>query len=126
MQKIFFLLTVIIASGYSISIAQNKQSQENNLGEIHGNVQVDFQIYNNDSAIGAPKVPEKFRLNGFTNLIYTKGKFTAGIRYENYQNALLGFDQRYNGSGIPFKFANYANNVNYVNNTHPLYYYALP
>lgn len=110
MQKIFFLLTVIIASGYSISIAQNKQSQENNLGEIHGNVQVDFQIYNNDSAIGAPKVPEKFRLNGFTNLIYTKGKFTAGIRYENYQNALLGFDQRYNGSGIPFKFANYANN----------------
>jgi len=109
MQKFFFLFSVIIISGCYKSIAQNKQNQENNLGEIHGNVQVDFQVYNNDSAIGAPKVPEKFRLNGFTNLIYTKGKFTAGIRYENYQNALLGFDQRYNGSGIPFKFANYAN-----------------
>ena len=109
MQKIFFLLSVIIINGCYKSIAQNKQNQENNLGEIHGNVQVDFQVYNNDSVIGAPKVPEKFRLNGFTNLIYTKGKFTAGIRYENYQNALLGFDQRYNGSGIPFKYANYAN-----------------
>jgi hypothetical protein len=109
MQKLFFLLSLLVAGSSLRSNAQNQQKQENNLGEIHGNVQVDFQVYNNDSAIGAPKVPEKFRLNGFTNLIYTKGKFTAGIRYENYQNALLGFDQRYNGSGIPFKFANYAN-----------------
>lgn len=102
MKKLFaFALLLIAATQISA------QSSDNNYGELHGNIQTDFQIYRNDSAIGAPVVPEKFRINGFTNLIYTKGKFMAGIRYENYQNALLGFDQRYNGSGIPFRFASY-------------------
>ena len=78
-------------------------------GELHGNTQTDIQYYRNDSAIGAPKVPEKFRMNHFTNLIFEKGNFTAGIRYEAYYNALLGFDQRYNGNGIPFRYANYKN-----------------
>lgn len=106
MQKKFIPFCLVLFFSTNFLFAQNK---ENNYGEIHGNIQADFQIYNNDSLIGAPKVPEKFRLNSFTNLIYSRGKFTAGIRYENYQNALLGFDQRYNGSGIPFKFANYVN-----------------
>jgi hypothetical protein len=78
-------------------------------GELHGNTQTDIQYYRNDSLIGAPIVPEKFRMNHFTNLIFEKGNFTAGIRYEAYYNALLGFDQRYNGNGIPFRFARYRN-----------------
>lgn len=76
-------------------------------GEIHGNVQFDAQYYNPDSAIGAPPVPEKLLMNGFTNLIYTKGKFQVGLRYENYLNAILGFDQRYQGQGITYRYATF-------------------
>ncbi len=76
-------------------------------GEIHGNVQFDAQYYNPDSAMGAPPVPEKLLMNGFTNLIYTKGKFQVGIRYENYLNALQGFDSRYEGQGLTYRYATF-------------------
>jgi len=33
--------------------------------------------------------------------------FSAGLRYENYLNPLLGFDQRYKGNGIPYRFLTY-------------------
>lgn len=76
-------------------------------GEIHGNVQFDAQYYNPDTIIGAPPVPEKLLSNGFTNLIYTKGKFQVGMRYENYLNALQGFDRRYQGQGITYRYATF-------------------
>ena len=65
------------------------------------------RFYNPDSAIGAPPVPEKLLMNGFTNLIYTKGKFQVGIRYENYLNVLQGFDARYEGQGITYRYATF-------------------
>lgn len=76
-------------------------------GEIHGNFQTDCQYYIQDSLIGAPEVPEKFLMNGFANINYTKGKFSAGFRYESYLNALQGFDPRYKGSGIPYRYVSY-------------------
>jgi len=84
-------------------------SQQQNAGELHGNFQVDAQYYNRDSLIGAPVVPEKILTNGFMNLWYTRGNFTAGVRYENYLNVMQGFDPRFKGSGIPFRFASYNN-----------------
>jgi len=80
-----------------------------NTGQITGNFQTDFQLYNEDSLIGAPKVPEKLLLNAFANINYTNKNFSAGLRYEAYQNALQGFDQRYNGQGIPYKYVQYNN-----------------
>ncbi len=85
------------------------KSQTQNAGELHGNFQVDAQYYNRDSLIGAPVVPEKVLTNGFMNLWYTRGDFSAGIRYESYLNVMQGFDPRYRGSGIPFRFATYKN-----------------
>ncbi len=78
-----------------------------NGGKISGNFQMDAQYYQADSLIGAKDVKEGMRLNAFTNIIYTNNNFTAGVRYENYQNPLLGFDSRYKGSGIPYRFATY-------------------
>lgn len=77
------------------------------MGDVHGNFQATAQYYIPDTTIGAPDVPEKMLMNGFANIIYTKGKFTAGIRYESYLNALQGFDARYAGSGIQYRFATY-------------------
>ena len=79
-----------------------------NVGQIHGNLQTDVQYYNPDSTIGAEAVPEKLLMNGFANLIYTNGHFSAGLRYESYQNALQGFDARYKGNGIPYRYATYS------------------
>lgn len=95
--------SVVIFSFLNVSFAQ----ESGKWGEIHGNVQFDAQYYNPDSAIGAPPVPEKLLMNGFTNLIYTKGKFQVGIRYENYLNALQGFDTRYQGQGITYRYATF-------------------
>ncbi|MBA3900970.1 MAG: hypothetical protein H0X62_12320 [Bacteroidetes bacterium] len=89
------------------TISFQSKSQEKNEGSIHGNFQADMQYYNVDTLIGAPIVPEKMGMNGFANIIYTKGNFSAGIRYESYLNALQGFDAGYQGNGIPFRYASY-------------------
>jgi hypothetical protein len=74
---------------------------------IHGNFQLDAQYYKADKAIGAPDVKEKMLSNGFANIIFTTGNFSAGARYESYLNPLQGFDRRYKGSGIPYRYATY-------------------
>jgi hypothetical protein len=83
------------------------QTFSNESGSVHGYFQIDAQYYNPDSLIGAPKVPEKMLSNAFGNIYYTKGKFSAGVRYEAYNNVMQGFDQRYKGQGITNRFARY-------------------
>jgi hypothetical protein len=94
-------------SGMITSFAQDNSSSNSNVGEIHGNFQADAQYYNPDSAIGAPPVPQKMLSNGFANLNYTRGKFKAGLRYESYLDVMQGFDTRYKGTGIPYRYASY-------------------
>ncbi len=101
-----FLLAVFFISTASAQINLNT-SNNSNLGEVHGNFQANAQYYIPDSAIGAAAAPEKMLMNGFANIIYTKGKFTAGIRYESYLNELQGFPAGYKGTGIPYRFATY-------------------
>lgn len=76
---------------------------------IQGNLQADAQIYRPDEAIGAPDVPEQMLYNGFANFIYEKDNFSAGLRYEAYYNPILGYDARYEGNGIPFRYLTYRN-----------------
>ncbi len=68
---------------------------------------MDAQYYMEDSLIGAPEVPEQVLMNAFANILYTNGDFSAGLRYESYQNVMQGFDSRYKGNGIPYRFASY-------------------
>jgi len=83
------------------------------VGRISGSLQMDAQTYTEDTLIGAPDVPEKMLSNTFVNVLFQRGKFTAGLRFESYQGPLLGIDPRYgtsgNGSGlgIPYRFATY-------------------
>jgi hypothetical protein len=78
--------------------------------QIHGNFDVYAQQYNRDSIIGAPIVPEKSGINAFTNLIVTKGRFSAGTRIESYIPPVQGFDVRYGNQpiGIPFRYATFS------------------
>ena len=99
----------ITALGFvaAIFLSNPVKAQLLNGGKISGNFQLDAQYYEADSIIGAKAVDDRMRINAFANIIYTNENFTAGIRYENYQNPLLGFDSRYKGSGIPYRFATY-------------------
>lgn len=76
-------------------------------GQIHGSIEIDAQYYRPDSLIGAPAVPEKMLMNTYDQLDYTNGRISAGIRYEAYDDALQGYDPRYNGSGFPYKYIDY-------------------
>lgn len=88
-----------------------KAQNTNDYGSIHGNFQIDAQYYNADSLIGAPEVPEKMLSNGYGIINYNRGKFSAGIRYEAYNNVMQGFDSRYKGQGITNRFVRYQEEI---------------
>lgn len=103
------LLLVMLLAWLCQGYAANGQDQGGlfNGARVWGNFQLDAQYYLPDSLIGAPDVPETFRMNAFGNLNFSWQGFSMGMRFESYQNALLGYDPRYNGNGIPFRFASY-------------------
>lgn len=76
-------------------------------GQISGNFQLNAQTYKPDSLIGANEVPEGILFNGFANINYTRDNFRAGLRYESYLNPMLGFDPRFKGNGIMYRYAGY-------------------
>ncbi|MDR0971850.1 MAG: DUF6029 family protein [Bacteroidales bacterium] len=76
-------------------------------GRVTGNFQMDFQASRQDSVIGAEKINEKVLMNAFTNILYTNGDFTMGMRFEAYLNPILGFDKQYKGAGLAYRFASY-------------------
>lgn len=79
-------------------------------GKVTGNTQIDAQYYSEDSKLGITDSSlnyKKFGMNGFANLIYTNGNFTAGARVEGFLNPMLGFDNRFEGIGVPYWFAKY-------------------
>ena len=101
------LLIILLCSGSLL--AQN--------GHLSGNFQSDFQLYLEDEDLdfnlenpssGFPS--ERFLSNGFANIMYTNANFSAGIRYESYQNALLGYPAGYKGEGITYRYAQFTKN----------------
>jgi len=106
-------LSLLFALHSVVLFAQEKKPVD--LGSIHGNIQMDGQYYREDSLINAIPPPEQVALMGFGNLIYTRGKFTAGVRYEVYTPALLGYpaspDLPWTGTGIGYRFAQYSHDM---------------
>ena len=89
----------------------NAQENQPIQGQLHGNFQLLWQQYTRDSLIGAQVPPAKTALNGFGNFNYTYGKFTAGVRFESYMDAIQGYSVggRYKGTGIGHRYARYNN-----------------
>ena len=103
-----YLLSILILCS-SFAYAQN--------GQLSGNFQSDFQLYLEDEDLdfnlenpssGFPS--ERFLSNGFANIMYTNANFSTGIRYEAYQNALLGYPSGYKGEGITYRYAQFSKN----------------
>ena len=99
-RNTFLLATLLLACG-SVG-AQGLMG-----GHVTGNVQLDGQMSSADSSIGAGDVPEGLLLNARADILYTNGDFSAGLRFEAYQNPLLGFDAQWKGQGLAHYFVAY-------------------
>jgi len=78
------------------------------LGEIHGDFNLNMQSYLEDASINAVAADEVIRNNSYLNILFTRNNFTVGVRYESYLNALLDYDDDFKGNGIPYRFATYS------------------
>lgn len=78
-------------------------------GHVTGTVQVDGQTSREDKEIGSDKVDELLLLNARTDILYTNGDFSGGLRFELYQNPMLGFDPKelWKNEGIANYFLSY-------------------
>ena len=101
-RKILLSLTVLCTS--IICFAQD------NSGEFHGDFDLNMQSYQEDKLIGAEAADEIILSNSYLNINYRKGKFTTGLRYESYLNALADYDPEFKGNGIPYRYATYSIN----------------
>ena len=99
-RKILLSLTVLCTS--IICFAQD------NSGEFHGDFDLNMQSYQEDKLIGAEAADEIILNNSYLNINYRKGKFTTGLRYESYLNALADYDPEFKGNGIPYRYATYS------------------
>ena len=80
------------------------------LGSVSGNIESNFQYYRPDTVINAQVPPEKGAMNSFANINYRNSFFKAGVRFESYLPVLLGYPQRFKGSGIGYRYAGYSDN----------------
>lgn len=80
--------------------------------KVSGSFEINTQYYMADEGIGITDSiinGKEFGINGYGQIQYTLGDFTAGIRFESYQPPLSGFREELEGSGIANYFATYDN-----------------
>ena len=97
----------ILVAVATTAIAVASQAQGIMGGHVTGNVQMDAQVSRADSTIGAKDVDERLLMNARADIMYTNGDFSGGLRFEMYQNPLLGFDPSWKGQGLAHYFVAY-------------------
>jgi hypothetical protein len=92
----------------AIFISTNAYSQGLEELQFSGNAQLDAQMVNEDTEIGAEQPPEHVLSNNFFLLNFSYKNFSSMIRYEAYLNPMLGYDPGYgNNQGIAFRNLRY-------------------
>lgn len=101
MKKIILFISAFILLNTSL------KAQIFNKNNITGSFETKNKYYFKDKTSGATVPLDKFGSNSYLSLNYTKGKINVGIQYEAYLPPLLGFDSRYDDSGITHKYFTY-------------------
>ncbi|HPM92897.1 MAG TPA: DUF6029 family protein [Bacteroidales bacterium] len=103
--RTLFLISLLMMGAAAV------RAQENSLNPtVHGNFQLDAQSYMTDEALGITDSVlqgKSMRMNGYGDIRFSMWRFNAGIRYEAYMPPLAGYDQQYQGQGIPYWFVDY-------------------
>lgn len=97
MKKLLLLLSAACFSAYGQQLGAN----------VSGNVETTFQYLNADTLIGANQPAEKAVMNNYALVNYSLKDFRAGVRFESYLPHLLGYPDRFSGSGIGYRYAGY-------------------
>ena len=101
--------TRLFSITFSLLFSATFFSQEKDLGTVSGNFQTISQYYNEDTLINAILPDHKMGLNSFANINYTRGNFSAGVRYESYLNPIEGYPTSFKGSGLGYRYVNWKN-----------------
>jgi hypothetical protein len=101
--------TRLFSISFSLLFSATFFSQEKDLGTVSGNFQTISQYYNEDTLINAILPDHKMGLNSFANINYTRGNFSAGVRYESYLNPIEGYPTSFKGSGLGYRYVNWKN-----------------
>ncbi len=104
MQKVTVITVLILCWAFNPMHAQQP-------GRLGGNMEMNFQSYSPDSAIGADTVRERVAIQSFANLIYNRGNLEVGARYEIYGPPLTGIDVDYEGHGIAHRYLTYRHDL---------------
>ncbi len=109
--KVLRLLVLFLGTTF-VSTTGFAQDDDNK-AIITGNFQLDGQYYVEDTAISAVVPDQNMALSGFGNILYRKGKFTAGMRFETYLPAPVGYPAgaSWSGTGIGYRFAQYSDEL---------------
>ena len=105
MKKIITIL-IFALSLTSIVSAQGFLSKS----QVHGSFEFDGMYYQADDALGITDSlinGNVFGFNGFADIIYSIGDFSAGFRYEAYLPPIAGFERSLEGQGFPYLWASY-------------------
>lgn len=109
MKRVFTIFLLLVIAGLSAQ-AQGFQDFMNQ-SKVSGSFQFDGAYYLPDEKLGFTEEDDirgqPFRFNGFGNITYSIGNFTAGVRYEAYLPPLLGFEADLEGQGISNYYAMY-------------------
>lgn len=105
-QKLL-LLTILIGSATGL-MAQGEAGKD--YGSVTGSIDMLGQYYLEDSTINAAVPDQALGLNSSAYIVYDYKKFSAGLRYESYLNALEGYPQTFSGTGIGYRFVNWRSN----------------
>lgn len=74
---------------------------------VSGNIETTFQYLNPDTLIGAQQPPEKTVFNSYALVNYTFKGFKAGARIESYLPHILGYPDRFSGTGLGYRYVGY-------------------
>ena len=106
--RIFFSIILFIVITPYFSMGQDLLHNSS----VSGSFQFDGQYYIKDNKLGITDSAidgHLTRMNAFTEINYNYKNFNAGMRFEAYLPPLVGYDNRYEGVGIPYWFVNYKN-----------------
>lgn len=101
MRRLLLLLTAGCFSVYGQQLGPN----------VSGNVETTFQYLNADTLIGANQPAEKTVINNYALINYSLKDFRAGVRFESYLPHLMGYPDRFSGTGIGYKYAGYYTDI---------------
>lgn len=73
-------------------------------GRLSGSFETNTIYYQDDSKTGAQPPKDNYGSNNYLKLDYQLGRFSVGLQAEWYPQVLQGFDEQFDGIGLPEKY----------------------